>query len=68
MSSTARPDLTLDRAAAIALEHFGVAVTLTELGSQQDRNVLIRSADGERRLLKVTNPRRRRPRSPHRTR
>ncbi|NQX28900.1 aminotransferase [Microbacteriaceae bacterium VKM Ac-2854] len=55
MSSTARPDVTLELAAAIAAEHFGVTGALTELGSQQDRNYLIENEHG-RRLLKITNP------------
>ena len=36
-----RPDVTPEDAARILSEHFGLSGTLTELGSQQDRNYRI---------------------------
>ncbi|NQX11871.1 aminotransferase [Microbacteriaceae bacterium VKM Ac-2855] len=59
MSITAelpRPDVSSARAAAIAAELFGVRGRLHELGSQQDRNFRLETADGTRWLLKISNP------------
>jgi 4-aminobutyrate aminotransferase-like enzyme/Ser/Thr protein kinase RdoA (MazF antagonist) len=50
----ARPAVDLTTAAAIAAELFGVTGAVSELGSQQDRNVLVRAADGPV-LLKISN-------------
>ncbi|WP_022930262.1 aminotransferase [Patulibacter americanus] len=51
-----RPAVTVQQALAWAREHFGVEGTGVELGSQQDRNVLLTTDAGERFLLKVSNP------------
>ncbi|VXB14328.1 4-aminobutyrate aminotransferase [Microbacterium sp. 8M] len=51
-----RPDVTVSDAVAIAREHWGVAVTASELGSNQDRNFLLTEADGARSVLRVDNP------------
>jgi 4-aminobutyrate aminotransferase-like enzyme/Ser/Thr protein kinase RdoA (MazF antagonist) len=40
-----RPDLTQDEAADILQTHYGLSGTLTELGSQQDRNYRIDAGD-----------------------
>ncbi len=50
-----RPELTLADAARWAQEHYGLVGDLRELGSQQDRNVLVSSPRGQF-LLKVSNP------------
>ena len=50
------PVLTADRACAIAAEHFGLSVTATELGSNQDSNFLLHDRRGEPvGVLKVAN-------------
>jgi 4-aminobutyrate aminotransferase-like enzyme/Ser/Thr protein kinase RdoA (MazF antagonist) len=51
-----RPAVTVEQALDWAREHFGVEGTGVELGSQQDRNVLVTTEAGERFLLKVSNP------------
>ncbi|GAB6857016.1 aminotransferase [Microbacterium xylanilyticum] len=51
-----RPDVTVSDAIAIAREHWGIAVTASELGSNQDRNFLLTEADGTRSVLRVDNP------------
>lgn len=51
-----RPDVTASDAVAIALDHWGIAVTATELGSNQDRNFLLTEGDGTRSVLRVDNP------------
>ncbi|KAA1380272.1 aminotransferase [Aeromicrobium fastidiosum] len=51
-----RPAVTVDQAIAFAREHFGVDGTGVELGSQQDRNVLLTTPGGTRYLFKVSNP------------
>jgi 4-aminobutyrate aminotransferase-like enzyme/Ser/Thr protein kinase RdoA (MazF antagonist) len=51
-----RPAVSVEQALAWAREHFGVVGTGVELGSQQDRNVLVTTEAGERFLLKVSNP------------
>ena len=51
------PAVTVDQAHTIAREHFGLAATATELGSQQDANFLLRNAGGEPTgVLKIANP------------
>lgn len=53
--SLPRPDITPDDAGAIAAERFGLTGTVTELGSQQDRNFLIDTGES-RYVLKIANP------------
>lgn len=48
----ARPDVTADEAKTILLEHYGLSGDITELGSQQDRNYRIDTANG-RFVLKI---------------
>ncbi|MGX6449708.1 phosphotransferase, partial [Patulibacter sp. S7RM1-6] len=50
-----RPAATVADARRWAREHWGVAGEGVELGSQQDRNVLLTTSAGERLLLKVGN-------------
>jgi 4-aminobutyrate aminotransferase-like enzyme/Ser/Thr protein kinase RdoA (MazF antagonist) len=50
------PELTDADAARLAADAFGLVATATALGSHQDRNFLLATADGERMLLKVANP------------
>ena len=51
------PAVTAEHARAIALEHFGLDATATELGSQQDANFLLRDSHGEPSgVLKIANP------------
>ena len=51
------PVLTVADAAALAHDHFGLTVTATALGSQQDANFLLRGPDGAPvGVLKVANP------------
>ncbi|MEY9790893.1 Ser/Thr protein kinase RdoA (MazF antagonist) [Sinorhizobium fredii] len=47
-----RPDVSADEAKTILLEHYGLSGELTELGSQQDRNYRIDTAEG-RFVLKI---------------
>ncbi|KQX74075.1 aminotransferase [Aeromicrobium sp. Root472D3] len=51
-----RPAVTIDHVVAWAREHFGVEGRGVELGSQQDRNVLLTGDDGSQHLAKVSNP------------
>ncbi|MFC5676560.1 aminotransferase [Aeromicrobium endophyticum] len=51
-----RPAVTVDQVVAMAHEHFGVEGTGVELGSQQDRNILLTTPGGTRYLVKVSNP------------
>lgn len=51
-----RPAVTEDDAALIALERYGLTVTASELGSNQDRNFALTEADGTRSVLRVDNP------------
>jgi 4-aminobutyrate aminotransferase-like enzyme/Ser/Thr protein kinase RdoA (MazF antagonist) len=51
-----RPAVTVDQVAAWTRDHFGVDGRGLELGSQQDRNVLLTSDDGSQHLAKVSNP------------
>lgn len=51
-----RPDVGADGIPAFARERFGLDASVSELGSNQDRNFLLAGADGRRHLLKVDNP------------
>lgn len=51
-----RPDVSAEDAALIARERYGIEVTATELGSNQDRNFVLVEADGTRSVLRVDNP------------
>lgn len=53
--SLPRPDITPSDARAIASVRFGLDGTVTELGSQQDRNFLIDTGEA-RYVLKIANP------------
>ena len=53
--ATGVPALSLTDAAALAREHFGVDGTASPLPSERDRNVLLRTADGARFVLKVAH-------------
>lgn len=46
----------LDEVRALARREYGVDGELTELGSQQDRNVLVRGVDGAGMLVKIFHP------------
>ncbi|MDJ0339500.1 aminotransferase [Cryobacterium sp. PH31-O1] len=50
-----RPRLTLEQATELARDRFGVTGSITELGSQQDRNFRIETDAGSV-VLKVSNP------------
>lgn len=52
----ARPEVDLDEVRATARREYGVDGELTELGSQQDRNFLVRGADGTGVLVKIFHP------------
>jgi 4-aminobutyrate aminotransferase-like enzyme/Ser/Thr protein kinase RdoA (MazF antagonist) len=54
-SETPPPDVTATQAAAAARDLFGVSGSVSELGSQQDRNFRIDAAGGTY-VLKVANP------------
>src|SRR3954453_20767411 len=54
-AETEPPEVSLDEAASVAERVFGVTGSITELGSQQDRNFRIDAAGG-RYVLKVANP------------
>ncbi|MGE0552872.1 MAG: aminotransferase class III-fold pyridoxal phosphate-dependent enzyme [Gemmatimonadales bacterium] len=49
-----RPMVDPDTASQLAARHFGIVGSATELESERDRNFLIRSADGDRMVLKVS--------------
>ncbi|KJL36295.1 aminotransferase [Microbacterium azadirachtae] len=51
-----RPDVTASDAIAIARELWGIVVTASELGSNQDRNFLLTEPDGSRSVLRIDNP------------
>ena len=53
--SLPRPEVTVEDAVAIADRRFGLRGTVTELGSQQDRNFLV-DTGRERVVVKVANP------------
>ncbi|OFJ51985.1 aminotransferase [Mycolicibacterium grossiae] len=51
------PQVDSEQAAALAAGHFGLEVTAESLGSQQDRNFLLRDRGGEIiGVLKIANP------------
>lgn len=51
-----RPNITVELAQTIAQQYFGVtAVSVTELGSNQDRNFLLHELDGKQSVLKIDN-------------
>ena len=52
----ARPEVDLEAVRALALREYGVDGALTELGSQQDRNFLVRAGDGTGMLVKIFHP------------
>lgn len=52
----ARPAVSEKDAEAIARECYGISVTATELGSNQDRNYLLQEADGTLSVLRIDNP------------
>jgi Ser/Thr protein kinase RdoA (MazF antagonist) len=52
----ARPEVDLDEVRALARREYGVDGELTELGSQQDRNFLVRGVDGAGMLVKIFHP------------
>jgi len=52
----APPEIDPDTAARIAYEGWGIVAAAHALGSHQDRNFLLRPADGPPLLLKVANP------------
>ncbi len=51
-----RPDVSESDAVTIARECYGIDVTARELGSNQDRNFLLTTPDGDRSVLRVDNP------------
>jgi 4-aminobutyrate aminotransferase-like enzyme/Ser/Thr protein kinase RdoA (MazF antagonist) len=51
-----RPDVTASDAVLIAQELWGIAVTASELGSNQDRNFLLTEPGGARSVLRIDNP------------
>jgi 4-aminobutyrate aminotransferase-like enzyme/Ser/Thr protein kinase RdoA (MazF antagonist) len=53
--SLPRPHVTVDDANRIARDAFGFVGTVTELGSNQDRNFLV-GVDGARYVLRISNP------------
>ena len=52
----ARPEIDLDQTRALTRSAYGVDAELHELGSQQDRNFLVRDATGAGVLLKIFHP------------
>ena len=51
-----RPDVDEVGAETIARECYGLVVTASELGSNQDRNFLLTASDGTRSVLRIDNP------------
>ena len=51
-----RPDVDEVGAETIAQECYGLVVTASELGSNQDRNFLLTASDGTRSVLRIDNP------------
>ncbi|MCW2288055.1 hydroxylysine kinase /5-phosphonooxy-L-lysine phospho-lyase [Leucobacter luti] len=51
-----RPDVSVTDAATIARECYGIEAVASELGSNQDRNFVLRESDGSRSVLRVDNP------------
>ena len=52
----ARPEVDLEAVRALALREYGVDGALSELGSQQDRNFLVRAGYGTGMLVKIFHP------------
>ncbi len=50
------PELSLEAAAEILAQHYGIEAKLTGLSGERDRNVLVEPADGSRWVLKVAGP------------
>lgn len=50
-----RPEVSAADACLIASECYGLEVSATELGSNQDRNYLLTAADGMKRVLRIDN-------------
>ena len=51
-----RPEITPEEAAALVAERFGLTGTLVPLPGERDRNFLLTTPDGTRRVVKVTSP------------
>lgn len=51
-----RPEVTERDAATIARDCYGIEAVARELGSNQDRNFVLREVDGSRSVLRVDNP------------
>ncbi|MEJ6490140.1 aminotransferase [Leucobacter sp. USCH14] len=51
-----RPEVTEADARTIARDCYGLEVSATELGSNQDRNFALTAADGTRSVLRIDNP------------
>ncbi|WP_053388215.1 aminotransferase [Leucobacter japonicus] len=51
-----RPAVTEADAVTIARDCYGIEVTASELGSNQDRNFALTAADGTRSVLRIDNP------------
>ena len=49
------PSITPAAAAAIALEHYGIAASASPLPSERDQNFLLETPAGERFVLKISN-------------
>ncbi len=47
------PSITAAAAAAIALEQYGIAASASPLPSERDQNFLLKTAAGERFVLKM---------------
>ncbi len=55
-ADTRKPEIDPAAALALAAEFFGAAESARELPSERDRNFLLESAGGERRVLRVASP------------
>ena len=53
--TTDRPALSGTQAAELLREHFGLTGELEPLDSERDQNFLLRSASGEKYVLKIAN-------------
>lgn len=51
-----RPEVSVQDAERIALECYGLTVTASELGSNQDRNFVLLEENGTRSVLRIDNP------------
>ncbi|KOF17808.1 hypothetical protein AC244_15605 [Ensifer adhaerens] len=49
------PDFSIDQAAALLKQHYGLAGTLSLLASERDQNFKVEAADGATYILKVVN-------------